>query len=357
MADYTASALLAFQSRINKKYNAAELRELQNPILRNALTYADLLGGTQTVEDIKKSDKRSVYTYYLKRMAATNGTARAYAPTGVQADSGQVTLSWVTFSETLSQYMQVGADNVFDDVTLLDHQITDKQRILRERIGTYIVQQLHTNRTQTSYSATLGAGGTDATKNMSWNGTNFAFENPASTKSTFFQLAANVMDQNKYYGQFDVVADPVSFASAEYLMAQGAGNAQNLSFQFKRFNPNGIMQHSVLGTTVAEAYPLGCGIVLPAASFAVIPWIPAINRTGWGNFSEYNGAFSTVPDATGLPLIYAVRGWTQKVDGSANGSVTQTVQVNMELSVDIAFNTAPISNSGETPVYEFGQLG
>lgn len=356
MADYVASALLPFQARINKKYNAAELRELQNPILRNALGYADLLAGPDKVADIKQSDKRAVYTYYLKRMAATNGTARAFAPTGVQADSGQVTLSWVTFSETLAQYMQVGYDNVFDDVTLLDHQIMDKQRILRERIGTYIVQQLHNGRTQTAYSATLGAGGTDATKNMAWNGTNFAFENPATTLSTFFQNAANVMDQNKYYGKFDVIADPVIYRQAEFLRAQGPGNYQNLSFQFARYNPDGIMLHSVLGTSVAENYPNGCGIVLPYASFSTIPWIPKINRDTWGNYSEYNGGFGTIVDGTGLPITYAVRAWTQKVDGSSNGSVTQTVQVNMELSVDIAFNTAPISTSGETPVYEFGQL-
>jgi hypothetical protein len=356
VADYVASALLPFQARINKKYNAAELRELQNPILRNALNYADLLAGPQKVQDIKQSDKRAVYTYYLKRMAATNGTARSYAPTGVQADSGQVTLSWVTFSETLAQYMQVGYDNVFDDVTLLDHQIMDKQRILRERIGTYIVQQLHNNRTQTSYSATLGPGGTDATKIMSFNGTNFAFENSATYLSTFFENAANVMAQNKYYDNLDVIADPVIYRQARYLQAQGQGNAQNLSYQFTKYNPDGIMFHSVLGTSVAENYPNGCAIVLPYASFSCIPWIPKINRDTWGNYSEYNGGFGTIPDGTGLPLVYAVRAWTQKIDGSGNGSVTQTVQVNMELSVDIAFNTAPISNSGETPVYEFGQL-
>lgn len=356
MADYTASALLAFQARINKKYNAAELRELQNPILRNALSYADLLAGKDKVEDIKQSDKRAVNTYYLKRMAANNGTARAFAPTGVQADSGQVALSWVTFSETLGQYMQVGADNVFDDPTLLDHQIMEKQRILRERIGTYIVQQLHNNRTQTSYSATLGAGSTDATKNMAWNAVNFAFENPAISAMTFFENIANVMDQNKYYGNFDVIADPVAYTKARYLQNQGEGNAQNLSYQFKRFNPDGIMQHSVLGTTVAENYPFGCGICLPYASFSCIPWIPMINRKGYGDYQEYNGGFGTVLDGTGLPLVYAVRGWTQKVDGSSNGSVVQTVQVQLELSVDIAFNAAPISTSGETPIYEFGQL-
>lgn len=353
MSDYVASALLPFQSRINAKYNAAELRELQNPILRTALGYSDILMGRDNVNDIKESDKRSVYTYYLKRMAANNGTARSYAPSGVQSDSGQVTLSWVTFSETLGQYMQVGYDNVFDDVSMLDHQIMEKQRILRERVGTYIVQQLHTNRTQSTFSESLGAG---TTRNMSWNAANYAFENTGDQATKFFQNVASVMKQNKYYDKFDVIADPVIYKQADFLRNQGAGNATNLSYQFVDFNPNGIMMHTTLGQQVAEPYINGCGIVLPAASFSVVPWIPKINRKGYGNYSEYNGGFGTIADATGLPIEYAVRAWTQKIDGSGNGSVVQTVQVQMELSIDIAFNVAPISTAGETPVYEFGQL-
>jgi len=349
MANFVSSALLAFQSKINKKYNAAELRELQNPILKNALGYSDFI--LANVAQIKESDKRSVYTYYLKKTAATNGTARSYAPSGSQGDSGQVSLSWVTFSEPLGINMQVGADNVFDTMTLLDYQIWDKQRILRERIGTYIVQQLHNNRTQTSPSV---AG---VTRNMTWNGTNFAFENDANQLDLFFENAASVMRQNKYYDKLDVIADPVIFKRARYDQSQSNGNAQNLAFQFQSYNPGGIMEHEVLGNEVATAYTGGCAIVLPQASFAVIPWIPKINREGFGDYESYNGGFGMLPDATGLDLKYAVRGWAQKQDTSGAGGVVQDIHMDLELSVDIAFNTAPISNSGETPVYEFGQLG
>jgi len=346
VANFVASALLAFQSKINRKYNAAELRELQNPILRQALTYSDYI--LANVEQIKQSDKRSVYTYYLKKTAATNGTARSYAPSGVQGDSGQISLSWVTFSEPLGINMQVGMDNVFDTITLLDHMIMDKQRILRERIGTYIVQQLHNNRTQT-------APYTTAARNALWNGTTFAFENSADQLNFFFQNAASVMRQNKYYDKLDVVADPRIFKQAQFDMYQSNGNAQNLAYQFQSYNPNGIMEHEVLGNEVAEAYPNGCAIVLPQASFAVIPWIPKINRDGFGYYESYNGGFGTVPDASGIGLTYAVRGWAQKQDTSAAGGTVQDIHMDLELSVDIAFNTAPISVSGETPIYEFGQ--
>lgn len=344
--DFVTSALLAYQSRINKKYNAAELRELQNPILRQGLGYADFT--VANIGDIKESDKRVVNTYYLKKTAATNGTARTAAPTGVQGDSGAVTLNWVTFSETLGINMQVGMDNMFDMQELLAYQIMDKQRILRERIGTYIVQQLHSARTQTVASNT---------KNSTWNPATFAFENSAGDLQNFFENAANVMKQNKYYDKFDVIADPVIYKQARYLQNQGAGNAANLSFQFDSFNPGGIMFHSVLGNQVAESYANGCAIVLPAASYSVIPWIPKINRMGFGDPSSFNGAYSTVPDGAGMAMTYAVRSWAQKADTSAAGGVVQDIHRDMELSVDICFLTAPISNAGETPIYEFGQLG
>lgn len=346
MADFTASALLAFQSKINKKYNAAELRELQNPILRQALSYSDLV--VANVAAIKQSDKRTVYGYYLKKTNAVNGTARVSAPTGTQGDSGQITLPWVTFSETLGINMQVGMDNIFDTMTLLDHMIMDKQRILRERIGTYIVTQLHANRT-------LTAPTTVAARNMTWNAANFAFENDAAQLNFFYENAASIMRQNKYYDKFDVVADPIIAKQARFNQFQGAGNSQNLAYQFQSYNPNGIMEHSTLGNEVATPYANGVGIVLPMASFSVIPWIPKINRDGFGDYESFNGGFGTLPDGAGQPLTYAVRGWAQKADTSAAGGTVQDIHMDLELSVDISFNVAPISNAGETAIYEFGQ--
>lgn len=346
MADYVASALLAFQSKINKKFNAAELREQQNPILRQALTYSDFIIGN--VGQIKESDKRAVYTYYLKKTAAVNGTARTYAPTGVQGDSAQVALTWVTFSETLGINIQVGMDNVFDTMTLLDHQIMDKQRIIRERIGQYIVAQLYAARTQASPATT-------ATRNMTWDGVNFAFVNDATEKNLFFENAASIMRQAKYYDKLDVVADPLTAKLARFNQFQGVGNAQNLAYQFAQYNPSGIMEHASLGNEVATNFNTGVALVLPTASFAVIPWIPKINRDGFGDYESYNGGFGVLPDGAGQALTYAVRGWAQKADTSAAGGTVQDIHLDMELSVDIAFNTAPISTAGETPIYEMAQ--
>lgn len=345
MANYVSSALLAFQSKINKKFNANELREQQNPIIRQAMAYAPLI--VANVDAIKESDKRAVKSYFLKKSTATNGTARSYNHTGSQADSVEITHTWVTFSETLKIQLQVGADNIFDTWTMLDHQIAEKQRILRERIGTYVVTQLHAARTQVA-NATI--------KNGAWNVTNFAFENAANQSDKVFQNMASIMRQHKYYGKLDVIADAVIYKQADYLSNQGGSNSSNLSFQFKDFNPNGIMEHTILGTTVATSYANGTAIVLPEASMSLIPWIPGVNRQGRGDYESYNGGWGTVPDSTGLPFEFAVHGYAQRADGSTLGSVVQDLAIELELSVDISFNTAPFSTAGETAVYEFGQL-
>jgi len=346
MANFVSSNLLAFQSQIAQDFNKAEVRELQNKILYNAATYAPFIIGD--VEAIKESDKRAVYTYFMKKKASTSGTARSYAPTGTLSDSGQVALSWVTFSETFGISLQSGMDNVINYEMQFAHMLREVQRNLRERIGTYIVQQLHTGRTQT-------APVTTGVRNATWDAVNFAFVNDAAQLDLFYENAASVMRQNKYYNKFDVIADPIIAKRARFDQMQSAGNAQNLAYQFQSYNPNGIMEHSTLGNEVATAFGNGCAIVLPEASYSMIPWIPKINREGSGDYESFNGGFGTVDDDQGLPLTYAVRGWAQKQDASSLGGTVQDIHIDMELSIDIAFNLAPMSISGETPVYEFGQ--
>lgn len=359
MADYIASLLLAYQGKVDAKLNAAETREIENPILVKALGYADLALGPVKAEDIRQSDKRTVYTYILNKQTSSGGTARQYAPTGTQSNSTQAALTWVTFTETFQLFAQTGMDNVFATQVMLEHQLAEKQKRLRERVGQYIVQQLHTNRTQVARSETNGGNG--GTKLMTWDNANFVFTNSSDQSAFFWENAQNVMKQCNYYGKFDAIADALTYKSARFLQNQSVGNAVNYDYQFADYNPGGIMFHTTLGTAVAESAATpnnGTAILLPTgdtAAFSVIPWIPLRNRMGDGDYTTYNGGFGTLSDDSGVPYTYAVRGWAQKADGSGNGSVSQDTVQYMELSVDIAFLTAPITTANETPIIEFVQ--
>lgn len=344
MADYVSSALLAAQVEITPKFNEAELRERQNPILRVGLGNQDYL--MEDVESIKKSEKRSVKGYQFKKMTATNGTTRSHNFTGSQGDSVEVDLNWATYSEDLGIYLSVGADNVMAYAKILANQIRQKQRIIRERMGAAFVTSLHAGRT--------GAVNTTV-RNAEFNGTNDAFEIAAADKDQFFAYVRSVMNQHKYYGGLDVIVDSVLDPMARKIAAQGAGNGTNLSYQLQGLN---VMPHDILGTDVAvAAYPSGgLALALPENSFSFIPWIPARYRNGFGNVLSDIGIYATMPDDTGLPLTYSLRGYAAKADGSSNGGTVDDVKINWQLAVDVATQIAEISTADETPVFEFALL-
>lgn len=344
MADYVASALLAAQAKITPRFTEAELRERQNPILRVGLANQNYL--VENVEAIKKSEKRTVKGYQFKKMSADNGTTRSHNFTGSQGDSAEVDLNWATYTENLGIYLSVGADNVMAYAEILANQISQKQRIIRERIGAALVTALHAGRTATSNGTV---------RNASFNSSNNAFEVGANDKDQFFAFIRSVMNQHKYLGDLDVIVDSVLDPVARKIAAQGSNNGTNMAYQLQGMS---VMPHDILGTDVAvSAYPNGgVALALPMNSFAMIPWIPSRYRNGFGNALSDIGVYATMPDDTGLPFTYSLRGYAAKADGSSNGGTVDDVKVNWQLGVDIATQIAEISAANETPVYEFALL-
>lgn len=344
MADYVASALLAAQAKITPRFNEAELRERQNPILRVGLANQNYL--VEKVDDIKKSEKRTVKGYQFKKMTADNGTTRSHNFSGSQGDSVEVDLNWATYTETLAVFMSVGADNVMAYADILANQIRQKQRIIRERLGKAFVTSLHAARTQTS-NATI--------RNASFSADNDAFEIAANEKDQFFAFVRSVMNQHKYYGGLDVILDSILDPIARKIAAQGSNTGTALNYQLQGIN---AMPHDILGTEVAvDAYPNGgVALALPENSFAFIPWIPTRYRNGFGNAMSEIGLYATMPDDTGLPLTYSLRGYAAKADGSANGGTVDDVKINWQLGVDVATQIADLSVADETPIYEFALM-
>lgn len=345
MADFIPSVLLAAQAKITPRFNEAELRERQNPILRVGLANQDYL--VQNVAAIKESPKRSVKGYQFKRMSADNGTARSHNFTGNQGDSIEVDLNWGVYTENLGIYMNVGLDNVMSYAEILANQISQKQRIIRERLGAALVASLHAGRTGVA-NATV--------RNAEFNATTDAFEIAAADKDQFFAYVRSVMNQHKYYGNIDLMVDSVLDPVARKIEAQGAGNATNLQYSLQGIS--NIMAHDTLGTDVAVAGYAngGVAIALPANSFAFIPWIPINYRNGFGDAMSDIGIYATMPDDTGLPLTYSLRGYAERADGSSNGGTVDDIKINWQLGIDVATQIADISVADETPIYEFALL-
>jgi hypothetical protein len=349
-ANYYDSVLLAFQGRVMPAYNEAELRELNTEVLAVGLQNQKYINAD--VDAVKESTLRPVYAYQFVRKPSTNGTAMTAFNSGIQGATQQVPLTWVAFTEEFFTYGTTGYDNVESFDLIFNNEMEQAQRNIRERLRIYLTNNLYTNRTA------YNPGGI---KNANFNASTNAWE--IATAPTVFADMASVMRQNKYgYSKFDMFCDSTLFVNYQYTNNQTANNAQNLAYQFAKtpIAPaagyfDNVWEDIILGNEVAiePAYTTGTALVMPKNSFAFIPWMPKIYREGGGDFESYSGGYGVVGDSMFPDMEYMVHGWKTQVDASASHGYTQDTILQWQIGIYVAFQTAVISNAGETPIYQF----
>lgn len=83
-------------------------------------------------------------------------------------------------------------------------------------------------------------------------------------------------------------------------------------------------------------------------SLAVYDWIPRQNIEGLVRLPQRYGTVINPVDG----LNYAVYSWYQPYDSTAVGGYTQDILYNYQMSIDLAFEAAPLDrNAGETVMY------
>jgi hypothetical protein len=339
MANYTASALLAAQANFIPAFETPEVRRKQDPALMLALKNTSVT--IPSHQELRKKDTRPVKAYIRIKRAASNVTAKAYNHTGTKADSKEVTLNWVQFVEPFTVYRKAGQSNMFDYAAQLQHEMTESARNLHSRAGTAALAYLQSNRAQLAAPSTGGAG--------AWNGANFALEIAGIDEGKFFQNLASFMRRQNHRGQLDIIADSAAYRRAEFLSNQGNGNQTNLSFQFKDLN---IAEST---EDIDANYTNGCALVMPAASFAGLPWNDPLNLTGDGDYDDYTGGFGVVQDPLGSGLMFDFHAYTSRVDGSAQGGGVQDKVLEAEMTLTIGWVTPPLSTANESVVWEVAQ--
>lgn len=346
MANLSDSQLPVILGAVTQAKNDPNRRRRIDPILPVLLANQDFM--MLDPRSIKESSKRAVSATFRKKKAATNGTARSHNFTGSETDSAKVDLSWYTFAETVSFNLSSTADNVYGSAEQMVYSIEETQRILRERIGLDFITKLYTNR---------NAANVTGTRLMAFENTKDAFENPASDADKFFYNIQSVMRQQYYRGPYDMLLDPIAAKNYNAIKAQGQANNTNQQFQFQDFAS--AMEHTALGLDVAldAAYTNGAALVMPQGVVSVLPWIPKKYRDGFGA-NEFNevGVGTTIPDLSGLPITYTLRGYSVKADTAASNGEVDDITTHWQLSVDMSFNVAPTETAGDSPIYLFSQL-
>lgn len=340
MANFATAALVKAQAKLIGKFQREELRfrtpAVHNLFLRNSSIMIRDYNELRTRED------RTVETNYFTRTSRSLGTGRSHNHTGNQGDSSTLTPSWTTYNDEFVSYLKEADNKIYSFEEIHMSKMENVIANFAEGLEAVAAAYLFANR----------SGVNVATNDGTFDATDDVFQITESTNGgQAIAITKMVMDVNAYQGQsFDIVADSIAYRKFWSQMNQGAGNAVNTSFQFGNIN---IIHDPTLTASAAGltgSYNKGAWCAVPQGSIAALPWIPKQNRDGvdFTNIAMYGQIFNPIDG-----LTYAVHTYKEGADGSSTGGYTQDVKIETEISIDIAYQHAPLSTANETPIQMF----
>ncbi|MBV7531340.1 hypothetical protein [Chitinophaga sp. sic0106] len=338
MPNFSATNLVKAQALLKKRFTEAEMRTKQSAYVTLGQRNLDVL--IPSHESLRTRDDRPVEANILARSKRATTNSRTYNHTGNRGDSFVLPLVWTTFTDKFSISLKQMDNNVHSFDETLSQQLLNCATNIYEGIETYGIDLLYANRTQINTAATGG----------SFNAANDAFEIAATDKPRFYQLAKSMMRQNNYSGTFDVIASPQTYVDGEFYANQGGGNSTNTNFQFTGLN---IVESVDLEDS---NYTGGVSLIMPAGSFALLPWIPKQNRNGHGDYNSVLGGYGSIQNPLGYNYPLALHAYAERADTSAQNGNSQDDVMQFELSVDIATVISPLSTATESVVFEVAQL-
>jgi hypothetical protein len=178
---------------------------------------------------------------------------------------------------------------------------------------------------------------------------NDVFEVTTDKEKRIGQIIQSMMHINKWPTMGLVVfCDTIMYNKVMYYAMQGASNSENLSFQFMGID----WVHSVELYALAAALGYTNGFCIPFVDGTIgcLPHIPTENRNGVITTVNKYGTILNPIDG----LDYAVHEYETRADGSSSGGQTQDVKIERQVSIDLAFDDAPLDTSGETVLHAVG---
>ena len=346
MPNFDASALVEGQAEYLDGHLKGEWRMPNSNAFRTANTGAL---ANPRLADLRTREDRAVNTYFPIRQASTNGTARVPLHTGLRGDSDARVISWSTFSETFSISVDQALNNV--ESWAAQFAATKRGRVfnLINRIDDWYMAQAIAEKTQVN----LGGG------RGSFNGTTFDYEVPNGDERLFFSNVAAMMEQNDYTGtNITGVVDSAGGVLANDLQNQGGSNDRNTAYQFAGFDGVSVTNKAILDVpTTYEA----SGLFFETGLVGVVPWIPQKNRKA---LNPEKASSSEVGDfgsemLPGLDIPVAISAYAKRADATAENGSGQDIVLQYEMSVDVGFVTAPVSDfrgANDSVIYTAGVL-
>lgn len=351
MANYVSSALAKAQAKLLGAFQNSELRYTNPAVYMLFLAQAQIM--FPSFDAIRTREDRTVEAYYAKRSSRSAGTGRSHNHSGNKGDSGTLTPSWTTYNDKFSISIKQADNNVYSLADMFTNELTNLFINLLENAETVGTTYLMTNRSHVT-AATFSNANDDLGV---FNGATYVHEIPSSAmmamnnfNAMFGSTIQTVMNVNNY-SNYTIVCDSVAWAKCNFIAAQGQGNATNLSFTL-----NGVtFIHAIKlnALAVALGYTEGFAFAVPEGTIGCLPWIPKQNREGLETKIQTYGSVINPIDNQ----LYAIHDYPTASDQSSAGGYTQDELEQYEGSIDLAFQHAPLSAAGETPIFAFAISG
>lgn len=340
MANFSTAALVDAQTKLDKAFQANELR------YRYPAVHALFLKNTQVMMpdylEARTREDRTVIANYFTRTSRALGSARSHNHTGAQGDSATLTPSWTIYTDGFVSYLKEADNKIYSFEEL--HMSKMNNAIANFMVG------LESAASDALFAARTGVW--TNTSEGTFDATDDVFKITDSTNGDrAIQISKINMDINGYQGMnFDIVCDSIAFAKFQYQAAQGISNSTNTSFQFQGITFVHDPDLTADAAGLVGAYAKGFWMVVPEGSIAALPWIPKQNRVGvdFGNIATYGQIMNPID---GLP--YAVHTYEVGADGSSAGGQTQDVKIETQISIDMTYIDAPLSTATESSVFAF----
>ena len=342
LGNYLDSVLLAAVGIMTKKFNEKELRKPVYGATQAFIDQRQFL--VPDYNSIWKSEAQLLTARFLERDARAITNARTCAPTADPRDSGAVDISWETYAQTVYTSVKVFENNYYSKVEAFQNDLYNAFMDLYDQIETDAVTFLEANRTTVQGLRTLNT----------WNAVADVMEVANADRDNYLNYIKTELFAQDYRRTLKDIHTINLMAMYRQQFAQGASNDENLVFQFP-----GFQHYPSYQITDATGDVFGTSYIVEEGGIALLDWIPPLNRAG--QISENGHIWTTMPDPFGFPFTWAVH----IIDGCADTSFATTtdrrgatqdyVRV-YEISLDLSFNAAPITNAGETVIHKYALL-
>lgn len=348
MANYSDNRWAAFQYKLNELMNMPEFKYKPSPVLMKYLKNTDFLIPSSEKEralGTKQSDQDTVEVNIINKQSISTGSARAYDHSGSINDGSKETASFTTTTADFTYSMKGSDRTIWNLADQVSKQLRSAVIALHEEIETTLLANLNSEKSQSVVSTSPRSG--------EWDDANYIFGIANTDYDVWMQRVRGFMREQYYRGmEMEAILDETLWQKGEYLVQQGSGNSENLAWQMAGLNPGDSPTQEL---TLDDGY-VGLGYVFPMGTIGILPWIPKLNRQGFGDPGKAGGLYTTIQDPLGSGLTLAVHERYVGADNDSAAGETQDVTVHVELSVDLAPLHAPMSTSNADPVFKFGVL-